>query len=90
MPAIARVGIDTVGGALITGPGEPSVKVNGATVSVLGDAVAPHGPPPHDAATIIQASGTVKAGGIGVVRVGDLASCGDVVATGSPDTNAGG
>ena len=89
MPAVARVGVDTVGGGLITGPGAPSVKVNGSTVSVLGDAVAPHGPPPHDAATITSASGTVNAEGKGVVRVGDTASCGHTVATGSADVNAG-
>lgn len=90
MPEVARVGVDTVGGGLITGPGEPSTKTNGATVSVLGDAIAPHGPPPHDSATIITASGTVNAGGLGVVRKGDLASCGHTVDSGSPNTNAGG
>jgi len=89
MPAVARVGVETVGGGLITGPGAPSVKTNGSTTSVLGDSVAPHGSGPHAAATIITASGTVNAEGKGVVRVGDLASCGHTVVGGSPDVNAG-
>ena len=87
--AVARVGVDNVGGGLILGPGAPTIKVNGSTVSVLGDAVASHGSGPHAAATIITASGSVNAEGKAVVRVGDLASCGHTVATGSPDTNAG-
>ena len=90
MPAVAKVGVSTVGGGLITGPGAPTVKVNGATVSVLGDSVASHGSGPHVAATIITASGNVNAEGKGVVRDGDLASCGHTVINGSADTNAGG
>lgn len=92
MPAVARVGVDTVNGGVITGPGAPSVLTNGSATSVLGDAVAPHAPftPPHLTATIVTASGTVNAEGKGVVRQGDSASCGHTVDSGSSDTNAGG
>lgn len=88
MPAVARVGVDSAGG-LITGAGEPTVQVNGSTISVLGDSVASHGLPPHASATITSASSTVFAGGVGVVRVGDSASCGHTVTGGSSNVNAG-
>lgn len=87
MPGVSRVGVDSAGGT-ITGPGVTSVVVNGSPVSVKGDSVAPHGDDPHASATMIGSSGTVIAGGIGVVRAGDAASCGDT-ASGSSDVIAG-
>jgi uncharacterized Zn-binding protein involved in type VI secretion len=87
MPGVSRVGVDSAGGT-ITGPGIPSVVVNGSTVSVKGDSVAPHGLGPHGGPVMVGASDSVFAGGIGVVRAGDAASCGDV-ATGSSDVIAG-
>ena len=89
MPKVALVGVSTVGGGPITGPGAPSVKANGSIVSVLGDAVASHGSGPHAAATIITASGTVSAEGKAVARVGDLASCGHTITGGATNVNAG-
>lgn len=69
-----------VGGrAPIIGPGAPTVIAEGLPVSVLGDDVTPHGEPPHAKARIIMSSFTVFANGRGVVRQGDLASCGDTV-----------
>lgn len=88
MPGIARVGVDTAGGTIVGG-GQSTVYANGALVAVLGDAVAPHGPSPHDAAVMVEASSTVFAEGIRVCRAGDAASCGHV-ATGSGNVNAGG
>jgi len=87
MPGVSRVDLDTAGGK-ITGPGEPSVFVNGKPISVKGDKVAPHGPGTHAGAVMVGSSSTVFAGGIGVVRAGDLASCGDK-ATGSNNVFAG-
>ena len=87
MPGISRVGTDTAGGT-ITGAGETTVFVNGSVISILGDAVASHGLPPHAAPTMVESSSTVFAGGIGVVRLGDAASCGHT-ATGSGDVFAG-
>ncbi len=87
MPGVSRVGVDLVGSGIIIGPGNTTVKINGSPVSVIGDAVASHGTGPHVAATLVVGSTTVFAGGIGVVRAGDAASCGDV-ATGSANVNA--
>jgi uncharacterized Zn-binding protein involved in type VI secretion len=87
MTGISRVGVDTAGGT-ITGAGEPSVTVNGSTISVLGDNVVSHGNSPHSSPTMVESSSTVFAGGIGVVRLGDAASCGHT-ATGSSNVLAG-
>jgi len=87
MPGVSRVGVDSAGGT-ITGPGVPSVIVNGAPISIKGDAVAGHGIGPHAGPVMVGSSGTVFAGGIGIVRAGDAASCGDI-ATGSSDVIAG-
>jgi uncharacterized Zn-binding protein involved in type VI secretion len=86
MPGVSRCGVDTAVG-VITGPGVPSVKVNGAPISVVGDVVAAHAPwgrphPPHDAPTMTGGSPSVKAGGKPVIRAGDTATCGHP-ATGS-------
>ena len=88
MPGVARVGVDSAGG-IITGGGQSTVYINGALAAVLGDGVAPHGSPPHNAAVMVEASGTVFAAGIPVCRAGDAASCGHR-ATGSGDVFAGG
>ena len=79
--------VDSAGGTIL-GPGVASVIVNGAAVSVKGDNVAGHGTGPHAAPVMVGSSSTVFAGGIGIVRAGDAASCGDV-ATGSSDVIAG-
>lgn len=87
MPGVSRVGVDSAGGT-ITGPGVPSVIVNGAVISIKGDAVAGHGLGVHSGPVMVGSSSTVFANGIGIVRAGDAASCGDV-ATGSSDVIAG-
>lgn len=87
MPGVSRVGVDSAGG-IILGPGVPSVVVNGSAISVKGDSVAGHGDNPHAAPTMVGGSGSVIAGGKGVVRAGDAASCGDT-ASGSSNVIAG-
>lgn len=89
MPGIARVGVDSAGGA-ITGNLAPTVKVNGSPVAVQGAAVASHAPvPPHvGSPTMVGHSGTVFANGIPVCRAGDAASCGHA-ASGSANVFAG-
>lgn len=91
MPGIARIGVDAAVG-ILSGPGVPSVTVNGATICVLGDLVVPHAPwgrphPPHNYPAMVTASGTVTAGGKPVCRAGDVASCGHAT-TGSGDVTA--
>lgn len=91
MPGVSRVGVDTAG-AVIFGILAPTVTINGSPVVVLGAQVTPHAPgPPHAPAppVMVQASGSVTAGGIPVCRQGDAASCGHP-ATGSGDVFAGG
>lgn len=87
MPSVGRVGIDSSGG-LITGPGVSSVKINGSKISVVGDLVASHGSGPHAAATMLQGSSSVFAGGKGICRQGDSASCGHTLSPGSPNVSA--
>lgn len=87
MPGVSRVGVDSAGG-IILGPGVPSVVVNGSPISIIGDAVDGHGDGPHASPTMVGGSSTVIAGGIGVVRAGDAASCGDT-SSGSSDVIAG-
>lgn len=90
MAGATRVGVDSAG-ATIIGPGQSNVKVNGSTISVLGDSVTPHNPPdtPHKGSPVmVSASSTVFAGGIAVVRAGDSASCGHS-ASGSNNVNIG-
>lgn len=90
MPPKAAVGLDTVGGGAIIGPGATTVLVNGHPVAVVGDAVAPHAPFTglHNSATLASGSTTVFAEGKPVCRVGDLATCGHAIETGSPDVEA--
>ena len=57
-----RVFADSAGGTIL-GPGIPSVIVNGVPISVIGDAIAPHGDPPHSPApTTANPSNNVVAG----------------------------
>ncbi len=86
MTMIAKLGGGgtLVGGkAPIIGPGAPLVIAEGLPVSCLGDAVMRHGEPPHTKAIIVTSSVTVIAMGRGVVRMGDIASCGDTVISAS-------
>lgn len=88
MPLAARVGLDIVGaGGVILGPGAPTVLVNMLPQSTIFDAVAPHVPCPvipiHCAATLVSGSLTVISQGLPATRLGDLASCGDSIVTGS-------
>ena len=86
MTGIARVGVDTAGG-IILGDGQSTVYCNGSLIAVIGDRVTGHGRAPHSSPVMVQGSSTVFAGGIGVCREGDQASCGHS-ATGSSDTFA--
>lgn len=82
MPGISLVGVDAAGGVIIGG-GQNFVKVNGAPVAVVGDAVAGHGKSPHAAPSMTAGSSLMKINGIPVCRSGDAASCGHT-ASGQP------
>ena len=68
MAGVGKVGSSLVGPGVDIGPGIPNILV--------GDLVAPHGEPPHTAATILSGSATVLAMGRPVTAVGlSTASC---------------
>lgn len=87
MPGISRIAQDSAGGIILSGI-NATVFANGTPIAVRGSGVAGHGSPPHSAAIMVGASGSVFAQGIGVCRQGDSASCGHV-ATGSGTVFAG-
>lgn len=85
MADIARIGIDTAGGIIISNVASCNVFINGAQAVLAGANIAPHGS--HSNATMVGSSGSVFINGLGVVRQGDVASCGHV-ATGSGSISA--
>ena len=95
MPAAQRQGdTNSAGGAATSGVS--SVRVNGKPVVVNGISVSSHAPwkparthAPHASATTQNGSGTVRAGGIPVVRTGDADTCGHARTGGSPDVRVG-
>ena len=90
---IALVGLSLVGGGpgatgagVIVGPGAITQYGDGLIVSILGDLVSYHGPPPHDIAMIVTGSPDTFCDGKPLVRATDMASCGCTVLEG--DYNA--
>ena len=79
MPGVVRAGVDTAGGTQLGG-GQSWVKIDGAPVVLVGDAVAGHPPcphvPVHCAPAMAQGSVWVRIDGIPICRAGDAASCG--------------
>jgi uncharacterized Zn-binding protein involved in type VI secretion len=86
MTSVARIG-DTVGGVIVSG--RTTVYANGIPLAGIGDAVSPHGRPPHSGSVIVSGEITVSAEGIPVARIGDAASCGHLIASGSVNVSAG-
>jgi uncharacterized Zn-binding protein involved in type VI secretion len=92
MPAVQRQGdTNSAGGA--AGVGVASVRVNGKPIVVVGTSVSAHAPwgrphPPHAATVTAGGSGTVRAGGIPVIRTTDADRCGHPRQGGSPDVRA--
>jgi len=75
MPGIARVSLDSAGGAQMGG-GQDFVRVEGALWVLLGDPVTPHGIGLHASPVMAQGSSFVRISGIPVCRAGHLANCG--------------
>jgi len=76
MPGIARIGIDTAGGTIVSNVASCNVYINGAQAVLAGAIIARHGDSPHSNAKMTGSSGSVFINGLGVVRQGDSASCG--------------
>jgi uncharacterized Zn-binding protein involved in type VI secretion len=85
MPKVARNG-DVCGGLIIATA--TKTYINGKLVARIGDSITSHGIGKHASATMVGGSSTVFAEGIGVCRLGDVASCGHAISTASSDTEA--
>lgn len=81
----ARIIRDYAGGPII-GLLAPTVYINGINIVVVGDNVEPHGMIPHNFPVIATGSPNVFAHNSNVARLGDLASCGHPIVSGSRDT----
>ena len=97
MPGIQTDGDANSAGGVVSG-GIASVRVNGKPATVTGNPVSAHAPwpqrrnnphPPHAAATTTGGSGSVKAGGIGIITTGCADSCGHTRVGGSGDVRVG-
>jgi uncharacterized Zn-binding protein involved in type VI secretion len=75
MPGVACVGVDIAGGTQL-GMQAAKFRVHGNPVVVIGDHVAGHGIPPHDAPVMAEGTAKFRVGGIPVCRAGHHASCG--------------
>lgn len=78
----ARV-LREVPGGVILGLVSPMVFVNNLNISVVGDQVEGHAPPPHASPVVATGSPTVFSNNSPVARIGDLASCGHAIPSGS-------
>jgi uncharacterized Zn-binding protein involved in type VI secretion len=81
MPAVARQG-DACGSGVIIASYR-GLTVDGVPVACLGDRVSPHGKGKHKSAVLTQASADYTVAGLGVCRIGDMASCGHTITSGS-------
>lgn len=87
MPGIAKIGISTAGGIIISNTVSCNVFINGAQAALDGANIAPHGDGSHSNAKMVGSSGSVFINGLGIVRQGDASSCGHV-ATGDGSISA--
>lgn len=98
MPSVVRIGDISTGHPHCYPPtpaisGSNNVFVNGIAVNRVGDSWATHGAcPDHSPHSGVSASGssTVFCNNLSICRVGDSISCGDTMASGSPNVFAGG
>lgn len=83
--AVGRVGVDSAGG-VVTGVMSSKTFVDGSPVICVGAAVAPHGEGSHSNAVMVTGSSKTFANGHAVCGVGDAASCGHTLTSGSSQT----
>ncbi len=92
MPAVLLIGKSTAVGLIFRNPKATLTLAEGLLIAVKGARVQGHGKAPHSGASqpaMVQSSTKVFARGVGVCRVGDLASCGDVGINGASTVFAG-
>ncbi len=93
MPAAARVADLTNHPGALSGPGMPTVKIEGKPAIRLGDGHACGFPPPagpHPPNAVTFGSVTVKIGGQPAARVGDPCACGAMIVQGAITVKIGG
>ncbi len=93
MPPAARVGDPTGHPGIITGPGVPTVMIEGRPAVVVGDLHTCSFPPPavHPPTPMVgPGTPTVLIGGRPALHVGDLAGCGAPVLVGAMTVLIGG
>lgn len=88
MPSVARLGDLTLGipnhPIIPAITSSPDVMANGKGVVVVGSLYDPHSKP-NPPNSLVTGSPSIMVNGKAVGRTGDLVSCGDLVAAGSPD-----
>lgn len=92
MPAAARVTDTTNHPGVISGPGSPSVVINGLPAAIQTDTHVCSFPPPagpHPPAPFATGSTTVLINGIPALRQFDTAVCGAMIMMGSPNVIIG-
>lgn len=93
MPAAARVGDPTSHPGTVSGPGVPSVLIEGRSAAVQYDIHTCAMPPtagPHPPTPFPRGSGSVRIGGRAALRVGDTAGCGAQITLGALTVLIGG
>lgn len=75
--------------AVVVGPGVPTILVEGSPISTIGDAVAPHGEPPHTSSVVLTGAPRILAAGKPITVVSSATSCGHPITFGSPTVVAG-
>ena len=83
---VGRVGVDSAGG-VVTGIMSSRTKIQGYPVVCIGAAIASHGSGDHANAVMVTGSSKTFANGHAVCGVGDLASCGHTLSSGSSKTS---
>ncbi|WP_366935255.1 PAAR domain-containing protein [Hyphomonas sp.] len=84
---LGRVG-DFVGAPILSSLVN-TVTANGQPVAVIGSPITPHDEDPVHIAVVSTGSTTVTVGGIGVTRLGSVASCGHPQTSGSSTVTVG-
>lgn len=92
MPLAARITDKTGHPGFISGPGVPTVLIEGLPAAVAGDLHACSFPPPtpHPATPIIGGSGSVLIGGRPAARQGDVVGCGAPIVSSCKTVTVGG
>jgi uncharacterized Zn-binding protein involved in type VI secretion len=81
--AAARIGDSTSHGGSVAGPGVPTVQISGKPGAVVGDTHLCPVPQPHPPSVFAHGSTSVRIGGRGALRVGDVAGCGAQITLGA-------